>query len=95
MALWIPLALFSVLPGMILEPCCDSIRNKPEVSMSPTAKPEAKAAQAPGHRVFAYRFAKIYTLLVQKAERKNRYLDKLIDELAKGRPMEKILRQDA
>ena len=23
-----------------------------------------------------------------------RYLDKLIDELAKGRPMEKILRQD-
>ena len=26
--------------------------------------------------------------------RKMRYLDKLIDELAKGRPMEKILRQD-
>jgi hypothetical protein len=26
--------------------------------------------------------------------RKIRYLDKLIDELAKGRPMEKILRQD-
>jgi hypothetical protein len=25
--------------------------------------------------------------------RKIRYLDKLIDELAKGRPMEKILRQ--
>lgn len=26
--------------------------------------------------------------------RKVRYLDKLVDELAKGRPMEKILRQD-
>lgn len=26
--------------------------------------------------------------------RKIRYLDKLVDELAKGRPMEKILRQD-
>lgn len=113
-------------------------------------------------RVFAYKFAKIYPLYVQKAERKNRtkkevdeiicwltgytaaglqkqikgdndlttffseapamnpktrlitgtvcgvrveevpdplmrkirYLDKLIDELAKGRPMEKILRQN-
>jgi hypothetical protein len=127
----------------------------------PTAA-KAKNANAPGHRVFAYQFAKIYALLVQKAERKNRtqkevdqiicwltgytaaalrlqvkgdndlatffaeapamnpktklikgtvcgvrveevedplmrkirYLDKLIDELAKGRPMEKILRQD-
>ena len=25
--------------------------------------------------------------------RKNRYLDKLVDELAKGKPMEKILRE--
>jgi hypothetical protein len=119
---------------------------------------EAKSAR---HRIFAYQFAKIHALLVQKAERKNRtrqevdqivrwltgynaaalqqqikagnletffaeapamnpktklikgtvcgvrveevedplmrkirYLDKLVDELAKGRPMEKILRQD-
>jgi hypothetical protein len=117
--------------------------------------------KAPGHRVFAYKFAKIYPMYVQKAANKNRtrqevdqvicwltgytqtalqkqikgdndletffaeapamnpltklikgtvcgvrvedvadplmrnirYLDKLIDELAKGRPMEKILRQ--
>ena len=115
----------------------------------------------PKHNVFAIKFAKVYPLYVQKAERKNRskeevdqiicwltgydqaglqqqieeehdfetffaqaprmhpnsalikgvvcgirveeiadplmrklrYLDKLIDELAKGRPMEKILRQ--
>ncbi|HUQ51201.1 MAG TPA: DUF2200 domain-containing protein [Gammaproteobacteria bacterium] len=115
------------------------------------------------HRVFAMKFAKVYPLYVQKAERKNRtkqdvdeiicwltgyshaqlrrqieresdfatffaqapainpnvslikgsvcgvrleeiddplmkhirYLDKLIDELAKGKPMEKILRQQA
>ncbi len=121
-----------------------------------------KAAKSPLQRVFAYRFAKIYPLYVQKAENKNRtkqevdqvicwltgytqaglqkqikgdndletffaeapamnpktklikgtvcgvrvedvedplmrrirYLDKLVDELAKGRPMEKILRQD-
>ncbi len=117
----------------------------------------------PGHKVFALKFARLYPLYVQKAERKNRtrkevdqiirwltgytqaalkkqvagdndletffaqapamnpdvalikgtvcgvrveevadplmrkirYLDKLIDELAKGRPMEKILRQDS
>ncbi len=29
-----------------------------------------------------------------KLMRKIRYLDKLIDELAKGRPMEKILRKE-
>jgi hypothetical protein len=130
----------------------------------PTArktKAKAKAgARSPSARVFAYSFAKIYALLVQKAERKNRtkkevdqiicwltgytpaglqqqvkgeddletffakapafnpaaklikgtvcgvrveevedplmrkirYLDKLIDELAQGRAMEKILR---
>jgi len=126
------------------------------------SKAKAKQANATGHRIFAYTFAKIYPLYVQKAERKNRtkqevdqiirwltgyteaglrqqiksendletffaeaptmnpetklikgtvcgvrveevedplmrkirYLDKLIDELAKGRPMEKILRQD-
>jgi hypothetical protein len=127
--------------------------------------PEAakkKSVKSPLQRVFAYQFAKIYPLYVQKAERKDRtrkevdqvicwltgytqaglqkqissdndletffakapamnpktrlitgtvcgvrvedvedplmrkirYLDKLIDELAKGRPMEKILRQD-
>jgi hypothetical protein len=127
------------------------------------AKAKAKSgAKSPYQRVFAYSFAKIYSLLVQKAERKNRtkkevdqvicwltgytpaglqkqvkgeddlktffarapafnpaaklikgtvcgvrveeiedplmrkirYLDKLIDELAQGRAMEKILRQD-
>lgn len=47
----------------------------------------------PAHRIFAMPFAKVYPLYVQKAERKNRYLDKLVDELAKGRKMEKILRQ--
>jgi hypothetical protein len=31
----------------------------------------------------------------EKTMREIRYLDKLIDELAKGRPMEKILRKDA
>ncbi|MEO6080154.1 MAG: DUF2200 domain-containing protein [Steroidobacteraceae bacterium] len=129
--------------------------------MSTAAK--KKATKAPRHRVFAYKFSKIYPMYVQKAERKDRtkkevdqiicwltgyseaalrqqikgdndfgtffaeapamnpktklikgtvcgvrvedvqdplmrkmrYLDKLIDELAKGRPMEKILRQDA
>jgi hypothetical protein len=118
-------------------------------------------AKTPGHRVFAIKFAKVYPLYVQKAERKGRtreevdqvirwltgytaaglrkqiagdcdletffaqapainpgvalitgtvcgvrveevedplmrkirYLDKLVDELAKGRPMAKILRQ--
>ena len=124
--------------------------------------PKAKAkAKAPGHRIFAYPFAKIYLALLHKAERKNRtrkevdqiicwltgytqaglqkqikgsddfqtffakapafnpaaklikgtvcgvrveevedplmrkirYLDKLIDELAQGKAMEKILRQ--
>ncbi len=123
---------------------------------------KTKDAKSPGHRVFAFQFAKIHAALVHKAERKNRtqrevdeiicwltgytpaalrkqiagdkdletffaeapamnpnvklikgtvcgvrveevadplmrkirYLDKLIDELAKGRPMEKILRQD-
>ena len=122
---------------------------------------KAKAVKTQGHRVFGYQFAKIYLLLVQKAERKGRtrkevdqiicwltgytpaglqkhikgeadlktffanapamyprvkrikgtvcgvrvekvadplmrkirYLDKLIDELARGRPMEKILRE--
>ena len=127
----------------------------------PTAA-KAKQAKAPGHRLFAYEFAKIYLLYVKKVERKNRtkqevdqvicwftgytpaglqkqingsddlatffakapalnlktalikgtvcgvrvqdvedplmrkirYLDLLIDELARGRPMAKILRQD-
>jgi len=122
-----------------------------------------KAAKSPLQRVFAYKFSMIYSLYVQKAQRKSRtqkevdeiicwltgytaaglqkqikgdndleaffaqapamnpatrlitgtvcgvrvedvpdplmrkirYLDKLIDELAKGRPMEKILRQKA
>ena len=128
------------------------------------AKAKVKAAvAAPRHRLFAYPFAKLYPLLLKKAERKNRskkeldqiirwltgytppglqkqirgdgdveaffagapafnpaaklikgtvcgvrvedvedplmrkirYLDKLVDELAQGRPLEKILRQDA
>ncbi len=126
------------------------------------AAAKKKVAKSPLQRVFAYRFAKVYPLYVQKAENKNRtkqevdqvicwltgytqaglqkqikgdndletffaeapamnpktklikgtvcgvrvedvedplmrkirYLDKLVDELAKGRPMEKILRQD-
>jgi hypothetical protein len=121
-----------------------------------------KGTKLPLQRVFAYKFAKVYPLYVQKAEKKSRtkkevdeiicwltgytaaalqkqikgdsdlqtffaeapamnpktrlitgtvcgvrvedvpdplmrkirYLDKLIDELAKGRPMEKILRQN-
>ena len=57
-------------------------------------------------RIFTMSFASVYPLYVQKAERKGRtkeevddplmrkirYLDKLIDELAKGKKMEKILR---
>lgn len=46
----------------------------------------------PRHRIFARPFARVYPLYVQKVER-IRYLDKLIDELAKGKTMEKILRQ--
>ncbi len=61
-------------------------------------------------KIFTMSFAKVYPLLIAKAERKGRgagdnvlahrlhpmqdirYLDKLVDELAKGKPMEKILR---
>lgn len=39
-------------------------------------------------RVFAIKFSKVYPLL-----KKIRYMDKLIDELAKGKALEKILRQ--
>ena len=39
--------------------------------------------------ICGYRVEEIEDKLMQKV----RYLDKLIDELAKGRPMEKILRQ--
>ena len=55
-------------------------------------------------KVFQMDFGKIYGLLLNKAVKKVeeienpimrdiRCLDKLIDELAKGRPMEKILRK--
>lgn len=54
-------------------------------------------------RVFGMAFSTAYLLLAQKAERKGRtkaevddvirWLDKLVDELARGRPMEKILRK--
>lgn len=61
----------------------------------------------PGHRIFTMPFSKVYPLYIKKAERKGRtkkevddplmrkirYHDKLIDELAKGKAMEKILRQ--
>ncbi|MCK8113900.1 DUF2200 family protein [Anaerosoma tenue] len=47
------------------------------------------------HRLFAMEFAKVYPLYVAKAERKIRYLDKLIDELARGKAMDKILRRPA
>lgn len=59
----------------------------------------------PKHRIFTTAFAKVYPMYVQKAVcgvrveevedplmKKIRYLDKLIDELAKGKAMEKILR---
>lgn len=52
--------------------------------------------------IHAMAFAKIYPLYVRKAEKKGRtqeevdtvicWLDILVDELAKGKPMEKILR---
>ena len=127
-----------------------------------TTRSKTRKSMAAAERVFAYKFAKVYPLYVQKAERKNRskedvdqiicwltgyteaalrqrikgeddletffaeapalnpnaaritgtvcgvrvediedplmqkirYLDKLIDELAKGRPLTKIIRQD-
>lgn len=67
-------------------------------------------------KVYGMAFAKVYPMLIAKAERKGRtritrggcgvrvetaeeplmremrYLDKLVDELAKGKSMEKILR---
>jgi len=42
----------------------------------------------PKHHIFATTFARVYPLM-----QKIRYLDKLVDELAKGKTMEKILRQ--
>ena len=42
-------------------------------------------------KVYAMSFAKIYPLLVLMQE--IRYLDKLVDELAKGKQIEKILRK--
>lgn len=56
----------------------------------------------PSHRIYAMKFADIYPLYVAKVERKQRtqaevdqviYMDKLVDELAKGKAMAKILRQ--
>ena len=49
-------------------------------------------------KVFRMSFASVYPLYIQKEEIEDkvmqniRYLDKLIDELAKGKAMEKILR---
>lgn len=56
-------------------------------------------------RAFTLPFAKIYPLYIEKAQKKGRTkedvdetmrnirsLDKLVDELAKGRPIENILR---
>jgi hypothetical protein len=40
-------------------------------------------------------FSSVYPLYVQKVEKKGRTkeeVDKLVDELAKGKPMEKVLR---
>jgi hypothetical protein len=45
------------------------------------------------HRIYTTSFASVYPHYVAKAEKKGRYLDKLIDELAKGKAMEKILRK--
>lgn len=55
------------------------------------------------HNIFTTAFAKVYPMYVRKAERKNRtqaevdqvicWLDKLVDELARGKSMEKILQQ--
>jgi len=52
-------------------------------------------------RLFTSSFSSVYPLYVAKAEKKGRtkplmkkirYLDKLVDELAKGKSMDKILR---
>jgi hypothetical protein len=51
------------------------------------------------HRIYSTRVASVYPHYVTKAEKKGRtmreirYLDKLIDELAPGGSMEKILRE--
>jgi hypothetical protein len=61
----------------------------------------------PEHRIFSTEFSSVYPLYVQKTERKGRsgeevedplmrkirYLDKLVDELARGKAMEDILRR--
>jgi len=58
------------------------------------------------HKIYTMPFSKVYPLYIAKAEKKGRtkeevqepiirrirYLDKLIDELAKGKPMEKIIK---
>jgi hypothetical protein len=41
----------------------------------------------PKHRIFSTKFSKVYPM------QRIRYLDKLVDELAKGMAMHKILRQ--
>ncbi len=57
------------------------------------------------HKIYTMPFSKVYPLYIAKAEKRGvrkeevqepiirriRYLDKLIDELAKGKPMEKSL----
>jgi hypothetical protein len=40
-------------------------------------------------KIYKMVFADVYPAYIQKVH----YLDKLIDELAKGKPLEKILRQ--
>lgn len=43
-------------------------------------------------RIAKMTFASVYPLYLAKLTKKVRYLDKLVDELAKGKKMEKILR---
>lgn len=45
------------------------------------------------HRIYTMSLAGVHPHYISKAEKKGRFLDKLIDELARGKKMEMILRQ--
>jgi hypothetical protein len=64
------------------------------VGRTKASPPSAAVAKKP--RIFGMSFASVYPLYVQKVDplmRKIRYLDKLIDEIARGKKMADVLRE--